>query len=38
MYIRKSAVFTIDCLAMIAGSLFAAPFLLVLLAPFMSSL
>lgn len=34
MFWRKSAIVTIDCLACLVGLLMAAPFVLILLAPF----
>lgn len=38
MFWRKSKIFTIDCLAFLAGLAIAAPFLLLLAAPFTGSL
>jgi hypothetical protein len=34
---RKSTIFAIDCVAVLAGVLIAAPFLLILTSPFLAS-
>ena len=38
MYLRKATIFMIDCAAVLAGALIAAPFVLILAAPFVGGL